>query len=123
MEEQYQVKSYSSKCTTAASKTHQTDERETASKKRRSIICLEMIAAYGGLCACCGEDWWEFLTIDHVGGGGNKHCKEVGSGSKFYRWLKEQGWPQIGYRLLCFNCNAAHGLLGYCPHQSEIKRG
>jgi hypothetical protein len=49
--------------------------------------------------------------------------KEVGSGSKFCRWLKEQGWPQIGHRLLCFNCNAAHGLLGYCPHQSEIKRG
>ena len=70
---------------------------------------LKMAAfeAYGGAtCAVCGEDRLEVLSIDHVGGGGNKHRKTigVGSGRTFYRWLRDNGYPP-GFQVLCFNCN------------------
>jgi hypothetical protein len=67
----------------------------------------ETITAYGGKCQKCGETHWEFLTVDHVNGGGNQHRKELGTGGgpNFYRWLKKQGYPNNGYQLLCFNCN------------------
>lgn len=53
--------------------------------KKRSII----LNHYGGVppkCACCGENHVEFLSVDHINGGGNKHRKEIGmpSGSAFY---------------------------------------
>lgn len=78
--------------------------------------------AYGGLCACCGEDNYEFLAIDHIEGGGVKQRKELfgsnSSSTRFYRWLAQQGFSS-GYRVLCHNCNMALGSYGYCPHQSK----
>jgi hypothetical protein len=68
-------------------------------------------------CACCGESHIEFLSIDHVNGGGNKHRREIGihcGGKPFYQWLKRSGYPS-GYRVLCHNCNFASGH-GGCPH-------
>ncbi|KKN30086.1 hypothetical protein LCGC14_0837630 [marine sediment metagenome] len=73
----------------------------------RKQIKLEMIAAYGGACVLCGERHWEFLTIDHINGGGNAHRKLVGVGAVFYRVLKSQGWPKDEYRLLCAGCNCS----------------
>lgn len=35
-------------------------------------IRSEMIAAYGGCCACCGETEPAFLSLDHIGGGGGR---------------------------------------------------
>jgi hypothetical protein len=55
-------------------------------------------------CACCGEMRIEFLTIDHIGGGGNRHRKEIGGSSTIYLWLKRNNYPP-GFRVLCFNCN------------------
>ncbi len=68
---------------------------------------LEFIAEYGGKCQICGEDHWEFLTLDHTNGGGIQHREGlgIGGGVSFYTWLRRQGWPKDGYRLLCFNCN------------------
>jgi len=78
---------------------------------------------YGGnppKCACCGEDKIEFLSIDHINGGGRKHRKEIGkSGMPFYRWLIKNNFPN-GYRVLCHNCNLSLGFYGYCPH-NKIK--
>lgn len=80
----------------------------------------EMFAHYGSECACCGEDHREFLCIDHIEGGGNKHRAEVGgTGSVFYAWLRRNGWPE-GFRVLCHNCNQARGLYGACPHEIEM---
>jgi hypothetical protein len=66
---------------------------------------LEMVDAYGGKCVICGESMPEFLTIDHANGGGTKHRKQVGG--DFRAWLRRQGWPKEGYRLLCANCNCS----------------
>jgi hypothetical protein len=86
---------------------------------------LEALSHYseGGQprCACrgCFESHVEFLTIDHIHGGGNKHRKEVVTGSgSFVRWLRRNSYPD-GYRVLCYNCNTARGLHGYCPHEQS----
>ena len=77
-----------------------------------------VIAAYGGRCVCCLEATPEFLTIDHIAGGGSVHRRALRrpGGHLFYVWLRHQGFPK-GFRLLCFNCNSARGFWGYCPHE------
>jgi hypothetical protein len=81
---------------------------------------LNSLEHYGGQCACCGEDRWEFLTIDHIKGGGHKQRKEAGitGGSGFFRWLVTNNFPQ-GFQVLCFNCNCAKKDKEKCPHQTR----
>jgi hypothetical protein len=81
-------------------------------------IKLEAVAEYGGRCVCCGESAPQFLTIDHVNGGGLAHRKQMKCASIWY-FLKKNNYPKDGYQLLCFNCNCARGSFGYC-HQKEI---
>jgi hypothetical protein len=91
-------------------------------KKRTRDIRIEMIAAYGGECVCCGEQALEFLSIDHIYGDGRQDREKLNVvGHTFYRILKRQGWPKDRYRLLCFNCNFAIGHFGYCPHQIQLE--
>lgn len=80
---------------------------------------MELIEAYGGKCACCGESRWEFMTIDHINGGGADHKRRLKTSRMIYRELRKLGYPKDKYRLLCFNCNCCRGSFGYCPHESE----
>lgn len=73
---------------------------------------------YGRTCECCGEGRWEFLTIDHINGGGTKHRKVLGGGTSFFKWLRDNNYPPE-YRILCINCNFSMGRFGYCPHERE----
>lgn len=85
---------------------------------RRRRLCLDW---YGRECACCGEDIYEFLVIDHINGGGNKHRKEVlgaGNTGSIYHWLIKNIFPD-GFQTLCHNCNMAKGSYGFCPHNKE----
>jgi hypothetical protein len=77
-------------------------------------------AAYGGPhCSCCGEHRVEFLTIDHVNGGGAEHRREIGKSTRqLHLWLKRNNYPE-GFRILCVNCNFSIGIRGYCPHEKE----
>jgi len=90
-------------------------------KIKRDNIRSEMIAAYGGKCACCGELNPRFLTLDHINGGGNTERVGLGwSGSSIANHLKRKGWPQAGYQLLCFNCNCGRAYNnGICPHKTN----
>jgi hypothetical protein len=81
----------------------------------------DLIAAYGGQCACCGDKHREFLTIDHINGDGKPHRAAVSNGRtnrRLYLWFKRNAYPKDGYRLLCMNCNFSFGHCGYCPHQT-----
>lgn len=70
-------------------------------------------------CACCGDNHYEFLTIDHMNGGGNAHRKQFGSDRRgVHRQLKKEGYPP-GYQVLCHNCNSAKAIYGECPHERE----
>ena len=78
----------------------------------------EMVAAYGGRCACCGEVEFIFLDLDHVKNDGKVDRAQRGNGQRLLVWLKANGWPRNGYQLLCCNCNqgkARNG--GVCPHK------
>ena len=85
------------------------------SRQHRKKVKEMVFDHYGRSCQCCGETAMEFLTIDHIGGGGNKHREEIGR-SYTYPWLVSNGFPD-GFRTLCMNCNFAvgHGD-GVCPH-------
>lgn len=75
----------------------------------------KVMEAYGGKCDCCGISELPFLNIDHIGGGGNKHRREVRTGA-IYKWLLDRNCPE-GFRVLCFNCNLAIHQCGVCPHK------
>ncbi len=79
--------------------------------KSQRQICIEH---YGRSCACCGESTYEFLSIDHIDGGGGKHRKQTNGHTQ--RWLIKNNFPP-GFRILCHNCNQALGHYGYCPHK------
>ena len=88
-----------------------------------SNVRLKVLIHYGGnppKCACsgCNESHVEFLTIDHINGGGRKHRRKVGSGHNFFLWLIRNNFPE-GYQVLCMNCNWAKGNYGMCPHNKE----
>ena len=93
-------------------------------REKRQALRNEVIDAYGGKCACCGETHREFLSIDHIEGGGGSHRRtlaETGNYSrKLYPFLKAEGFPKDKYRLLCMNCNWARMMYGHCPHGNGI---
>lgn len=78
---------------------------------------LEAITHYGGRCACCGEEEYAFLCLDHHGGGGNQHRKSV-TASALPAWLRRNGYPS-GFRVLCHNCNFATANGKECPHAAR----
>ena len=80
------------------------------------------IDAYGGVCRCCGEGTYEFLAIDHINGGGNKHHRSLRGRNHLIRLLRQQDYPP-GYQVLCHNCNMARGFYGRCPHEGAVSHG
>lgn len=93
-------------------------QRESQARQRKRNRD-ELVAAYGGKCACerCPETNAAFLTLEHVNRDGGEHRREVGSHT--YADLRRRGFPQEGYTLLCWNCNAMtrHGKA--CPHMEN----
>ena len=107
---------------------HRTHREQLLPGIRERQKCLydklrdEVIRAYGSECACCGDAHREFMSIDHINGGGRAHRQSIGkSGGSFYRWLKERGFPKDEFQLLCHNCNQAKGFYGACPHKEETR--
>jgi hypothetical protein len=89
----------------------------------RCRLKFEVLSYYGGnppKCECCGEDFIEFLSIDHIDGGGSVHRKKIGGNSRLYNWLKKNNFPE-GFRVFCLNCNLSRGFWGYCPHECGSK--
>jgi hypothetical protein len=78
-----------------------------------------LLSVYGRVCACCGEDNPEFLTLDHIQNDGKEDRKAMGQNYKVYLKAAEEN-DRSRYQILCWNCNfgrARHG--GVCPHKSE----
>lgn len=89
------------------------------SRKYYVALRLEVLSHYSNgspFCSCCGISFLEFLSIDHIDGGGRKHRQEIGS--HLYSWLRRNNFPK-GFRVLCHNCNQSLGAYGYCPHESK----
>lgn len=101
-------------------KTYTSKNKEELNTKRRENtrkLRLEVLSHYGGKCACCGENTYEFLALDHINNDGAKHRKENNiSGSGIYWWVKRNNYSNE-FQILCHNCNQAKGLYGICPHK------
>jgi hypothetical protein len=93
---------------------HREEERFRQFRFHQSLRRL-VIGHYGGKCACCDEERLEFLAIDHIKGGGNKHRK-TNDVQNIYAWIKRNNFP-TGFRVLCHNCNMSLGFYGYCAHR------
>lgn len=80
---------------------------------------------YGGpVCICCGETEICFLSLDHKNNDGSEQrrrdCgKQSGRGGNiYYRWLKNNNYPDLGLQVSCHNCNQGRFINGgVCPHQ------
>jgi hypothetical protein len=94
------------------------DKNKSTVKNYRNKIKDIVFTHYGYFCQCCGEPRKEFLTIDHINGGGKKHCREIGGAYALYLWIRKNGFPTY-LRTLCINCNFSRGMYGYCPHEKE----
>ena len=94
-------------------------ERQNARRRARELqMRLEVLHGYGAMCACCGELRLEFLSIDHVNGGGNTERKVLRNRYSQFKLIIASGFPPE-YQILCHNCNQAKGYYGVCPHQIE----
>src|SRR6185312_7279780 len=94
-------------------------------KISRRAVKNEVLSQYSGggypHCQCCWDQHIDFLSIDHVNGGGSEHRRQLGmsGGHSFYSWLKRNGYPD-GYRVLCQHCNQGRQCNnGICPHEEE----
>ena len=83
-------------------------------RQKRRMRVISYYTNNKNCCSCCGEKTYEFLSIDHIVGGGTKHRKETGVNVD--RWIINNNFP-IGFDILCQNCNFAKGLYGKCPHK------
>lgn len=93
--------------------------RRATQQRHNKKVRAAVLAAYGSVCACCGETEEKFLSLDHINGGGRKQRKELRkTGTAFYSWLCSQGFPD-GLQVLCMNCNWAKGIYGACPHKKD----
>jgi hypothetical protein len=100
--------------------------KRCGARKTRLKAKQRTIQHYGGKCDCCGETHLEFLCIDHVNNDGSAHRKAYEQatglklgGQRMYNWLWRNNYPD-GFRVLCFNCNCARGMFGYCPHEKKL---
>lgn len=106
------IQTYKKQCNNANAR------RKQINKAERDKLKIDVLDAYGGKCACCGEAEPIFLTIDHIKGGGTKHRNSITKNSiGLYRWLRQNNYPK-GFQVLCFNCNRGkHFNNGICPHK------
>ena len=98
--------------TTVAQRQRMSDSQWSRERRRR------VIEHYGGVCVCCGESHYEFLSLDHVNGDGAEHRRQV---ANIVTWALKNGFPP-SLQVLCYNCNCSRGFWGYCPHEEASGR-
>lgn len=99
------------------------ENREYANKRDRVYIAelkREVFSHYGNVCACCGETEEVFLTLDHKWNDGKEDRRAAGK-TNFYRYVRQQGYPDT-VQLMCWNCNLAKRINGFCPHHPKLGR-
>lgn len=83
-------------------------------RKARDLV----IDTYGGKCSCCGESRRNFLSLEHINGGGTKHRRAVRK--QLWPSIIREGFPKDKYSILCFNCNCSRGFYGYCCKSPQV---
>jgi hypothetical protein len=88
---------------------------------KQRMIVINHYSDNKNTCSCCGENIFEFLTIDHINGGGHEHIRKIVKSGHLYGWLIKHEFP-VGYDVLCMNCNWAKGKYSVCPHKRYGKK-
>ncbi len=94
------------------------EKLESYNKQYLRNLRSKIISNYGNKCNCCGIKTKEFLSIDHVNGGGRKHLRKLGGGSSLILFIIRNNYPK-DFQILCYNCNFAKREKSKCPHQHE----
>ena len=87
---------------------------------------LKVLQKYSGdppKCACCGERHVEFLTVDHIHGGGHVERKKLNrSGLYLLVYLLKKDTDKSKYQILCYNCNCfkKNDVDRICPHKLNL---
>lgn len=91
-----------------------------ARRLNQKRICIDHYSKGKNCCACCGEDEFNFLTLDHIKNDGNVDRKK--SKNNLHSYLIKLGFPK-GIRVMCFNCNSGRELSPgkICPHKRKKK--
>ena len=91
-----------------------------SNKRRYHELRIITLERYGGKCACCGENTYEFLTIDHINNDGKNERKIMNNyAGRIYGYLANAEYQPKKYQILCWNCNLAKEKYGLCPHQRK----
>ena len=94
-------------------------QKAPSNTKSELKLKLTILEGYGSKCACCEINQFEFLTIDHIEGGGRKHVDSIVG--NIYSWAKKNNLPK-NLQVLCMKCNLGREVNGgVCPHKSKIK--
>ena len=95
------------------------NERYEYMKQRGIDLRMKILCRYSKsekpFCAYCNTQYYEFLCVDHINGGGKEHRREIGmSGRSTYKWIVDNDYPDI-FQILCYNCNFTKGRDGTTP--------
>lgn len=92
-------------------------EQSIKGAERNKLRRKQVIEHYGNKCNCCGESIYEFLTIDHVNGGGSQHRKIISS-QALPNFIIKNNYP-LDFQVLCYNCNCGKSNKQLCPHKTQ----
>jgi len=96
------------------------EKRNRRLTERRRARRRQIVETLGAKCKCCGETEPVFLTIDHVQNDGAK--VRTMHRHRLHTMILAEGCPPERYQILCWNCNAAKGILGACPHSTASSK-
>lgn len=88
-------------------------------KAKRHRLRLELIARYGGKCACCGVNDYRWLSLHHKNrdGGRERKGKKVNAANRI-AYLHSQP-KRDDLELLCYNCHLSGDFFNICPHRDR----
>jgi hypothetical protein len=100
----------------------QTREQHAAQVRRyRRELRHKVINGLGGVCACCDEARFEFLSIDHINNDGKEHRARLNGLLAVLLEIQREGYPRDRYQVLCYNCNLGRAFNhGVCPHEEGL---
>lgn len=90
----------------------------TCNKNNHLSLKLNAFSTLGSVCACCGENEHNKLTIDHVNEDGFVDRSTMSYSTKaFYGKIVNKKLDLSRYQILCWNCNFSKHLgKGICTH-------
>jgi predicted amidophosphoribosyltransferase len=106
------IKNYTLLCSTCKNSITKEEYNFNRTGWRSRRDKLLTILHYGNQCSCCAENTIEFLSFDHVNGGGTAERKKFNY-HNLYSWIQKNQYPD-NFQILCYNCNCARGFFGGC---------